>query len=338
MIKTKLLLIIISIAAVFSPGFVFALGEYDGVWAGVQTITVPGYLYESEITGTAIYQNSQTSMSLYDPLYGSVTLVKSGDTKWILPSPITATVMGYLATVNSIELTFGSSSYFTGSVAVSVQGISATSTLQHYRKSCTSISNNATITGLSGSNYDVRCYEIDIPYGASNLNVVTSGGSGNCDLTIGYHKPDFNVEFSESDTNAEQISVSVPDEGKWYIVLSAWPSYASMTLQASFDVGYFEPVSSFSMSVQTGAKPLTVQFTDQSTNTITSWAWDFGDGTTSSEQNPVHIYQTPGTYTVSLTVTGPGGTNEAVKTDYITVTGSTASVNIVPALQLLLSK
>ena len=53
-----------------------------------------------------------------------------------------------------------------------------------------------------------------------------------------------------------------------------------------------------------GVMPLTVQFTDLSTSDgeIRLWLWDFGDGNTSTEQNPIHIYERPGTYTVSLTV------------------------------------
>lgn len=52
-----------------------------------------------------------------------------------------------------------------------------------------------------------------------------------------------------------------------------------------------------------------VQFFDLSTNgPVTSWLWDFGDGTTSTQQNPSHAYNTPagGGYWVTLTVTGPG--------------------------------
>jgi PKD repeat protein len=79
------------------------------------------------------------------------------------------------------------------------------------------------------------------------------------------------------------------------------------------------PVADFTADPASGTAPLTVNFTDLSTGSITDWAWDFGDSGTSTEQNPAHIYNTPGAYTVSLTVTGPGGTAIETKTDYITV-------------------
>ncbi|MDD4455400.1 MAG: PKD domain-containing protein, partial [Candidatus Methanomethylophilaceae archaeon] len=68
-----------------------------------------------------------------------------------------------------------------------------------------------------------------------------------------------------------------------------------------------------------GTAPLTVRFTDTSTGEITAWLWDFGDGATSTEQNPTHTYTAPGTYTVSLTATNAGGSSTESKTDYITV-------------------
>jgi PKD repeat protein len=64
-----------------------------------------------------------------------------------------------------------------------------------------------------------------------------------------------------------------------------------------------------------------VTFTDLSTGDITDWEWDFGDGTPHSfVQNPVHTYDNEGYYTVSLTVTGPGGSDTETKNDYIHAT------------------
>jgi len=75
----------------------------------------------------------------------------------------------------------------------------------------------------------------------------------------------------------------------------------------------------FSADVRTGQAPLTVQFADRSTGNITEWLWDFGDEQTSTNQNPTHTYDNPGSYTVTLTVTGPQGTDVEIKEDYIEV-------------------
>ncbi|MFT5464807.1 MAG: PKD repeat protein, partial [Planctomycetota bacterium] len=79
------------------------------------------------------------------------------------------------------------------------------------------------------------------------------------------------------------------------------------------------PVAVFGQDVMTGPAPLTVTFADQSTGMIDTWDWNFGDGSSSSLQSPDHIYAAIGLYTVSLTVTGPGGTDTVVATDLITV-------------------
>lgn len=87
------------------------------------------------------------------------------------------------------------------------------------------------------------------------------------------------------------------------------------------------PVADFTADPISGVYPLTVNFTDQSTGNITSWEWEFGDGETSTNQNPTHTYEDPGIYTVELTVTGPGGTDTETKADYIVVEHETPVAN-----------
>jgi len=65
----------------------------------------------------------------------------------------------------------------------------------------------------------------------------------------------------------------------------------------------------FTVDQSAGPAPLTVQFADSSTDSPTTWAWDFGDGTTSTSQNPTHIFTLPGTYEVTLTATNAQGTD-----------------------------
>ena len=63
-----------------------------------------------------------------------------------------------------------------------------------------------------------------------------------------------------------------------------------------------------------------MQFTDTSSNNPSSWLWTFGDGNTSTVQNPTHTYRAPGNYTVNLTVSTGSGTDTLSRPGYITVT------------------
>ena len=84
------------------------------------------------------------------------------------------------------------------------------------------------------------------------------------------------------------------------------------------------PVAEFSANFTSGEAPLTVQFTDLSTNSPTSWFWDFDNDSTvdSTEQSPSYTYFTTGTYTVNLTVSNANGSDNEIKTDLISVSGS----------------
>jgi len=85
-----------------------------------------------------------------------------------------------------------------------------------------------------------------------------------------------------------------------------------------------EPMAAFTANHTTIIEVGTINFSDQSTNTPTSWSWNFGDGETSNSQNPLHSYTTLGSYTVSLTVSNSYGSDTVTKTDYITVISSGA--------------
>jgi photosystem II stability/assembly factor-like uncharacterized protein len=77
--------------------------------------------------------------------------------------------------------------------------------------------------------------------------------------------------------------------------------------------------AAFSASPLNGIAPLNVQFTDQSSGSPTVWSWQFGDGGTSTVQNPSHTYSAPGKYSVVLDASNPTSTNSLTKSDYITV-------------------
>jgi PGF-pre-PGF domain-containing protein len=79
------------------------------------------------------------------------------------------------------------------------------------------------------------------------------------------------------------------------------------------------PEAAFVRNVTSGTAPLTVSFFDASRNSPTAWAWDFGDGTNSTEQNPVHTYTEAGLYTVTLSVENEFGANSTSRTDCVSV-------------------
>ena len=86
------------------------------------------------------------------------------------------------------------------------------------------------------------------------------------------------------------------------------------------------PVANFSGAPTSGNAPLSVSFTDSTTNNPTAWSWTFGDGGTTTAQNPSHTYSSAGAYTVALTATNGGGNNTNTKTNYITVASANPPV------------
>jgi PKD repeat protein len=90
------------------------------------------------------------------------------------------------------------------------------------------------------------------------------------------------------------------------------------------------PDADFSADILSGPDPLTVQFFDNSAGYPSAWTWDFGDGDTSEEQNPQHVYSMAGTYSVSLRAENKWGNGTAGKSNYISVVDGTSHKSIFP--------
>jgi PKD repeat protein len=110
------------------------------------------------------------------------------------------------------------------------------------------------------------------------------------------------------------VLVSIPvhaDDGNTTTVPTTTATTTVPTTTATMVVTTAPPApgASFTGSPTSGTAPLTVQFTDTSTGSPTSWSWDFGDGGSSLKQDPSHTYATPGSYTVVLTVAGAAGSS-----------------------------
>jgi PKD repeat protein len=130
-------------------------------------------------------------------------------------------------------------------------------------------------------------------------------------------------DFGDGQTSADRNPThTYQDPGVYTVSLTVANSWGSDTeTKADYiTVTVPAPVANFTGTPTSGAAPLTVSFMDTSTNSPTSWAWDFGDGGTSTVQHPSHQYTSAGNYTVSLTATNAGGSDTETKADYITVT------------------
>ncbi|HKM24197.1 MAG TPA: PKD domain-containing protein, partial [Corynebacterium sp.] len=127
--------------------------------------------------------------------------------------------------------------------------------------------------------------------------------------------------FGDGNTSAAQNPVhTYTTAGTYSVNLTATNEYGSdYELKTDYITVYGPVTAQFTATPTAGIAPLTVQFTDLSGGRPTSWAWTFGDGGTSSEQNPQHTYTTAGTHTVTLTASHPYDSDIETKTAYITV-------------------
>ena len=134
------------------------------------------------------------------------------------------------------------------------------------------------------------------------------GGSSD-DIVRSFTSESFNGEVATGDWTLHVEDTAAADTG----TINTW----SLTLSAIGEVSPQPPRAGFDVETQ----GLTVNFTDSSTdanNDITQWSWEFGDGATSSDQNPMHVYAASGNYDVVLTVTDSEG-NTSTSTQTVVV-------------------
>jgi PKD repeat protein len=131
----------------------------------------------------------------------------------------------------------------------------------------------------------------------------------------------YDVRYEVGDVTSYQL-VGLEEGRRYHFAVTA---YAVLYGESEFsnDVGttipYRAPVVDFSASATMGTAPLALNFVATVQGTATSYLWTFGDGSTSTASNPVHVYEAPGVYSVSLAVMGPGGTASSTRIGYVTV-------------------
>ncbi|MBQ4847552.1 S8 family serine peptidase [Pseudoalteromonas sp. MMG013] len=133
-------------------------------------------------------------------------------------------------------------------------------------------------------------------------------GGGADDINQSFASSAFNGEVAQGDWTLKVVDTYAEDTGS----INQW----ALTLTGLGEVGPRAPEADFLPVVDS----LQVSFFDGSRDAnddISTWAWDFGDGNTSSEQNPVHVYGATGLYPVTLTVTDATGLTDSRSMDVV---------------------
>ena len=298
--------------------------------SGTNTTATPAVTSAATAVATTIPTVSPTHTATpTQTVTTAVTTAKTTATTAVptsLPTTAVTTLPAQNATTTTVQTTT------TTAVPTSAQTTAATTVpTQTATATATSISQIAETAGFSGSP----------PSGPAPLIVQFT------DLSSGA-PTSWNWNFGDGETDTTQNpshTYSLP--GSYTVTLTVTIGGTSYTSSQAGYVSVDETTATpaptdtsaateaaFSGSPTTGTEPLTVMFTDSSTGSPTSWNWNFGDGETDTTQNPSHTYAIPGSYTVSLTTTGPEGTSIKSLSDYITVEGSTTPVPTQPPEQV----
>ena len=193
------------------------------------------------------------------------------------------------------------------------------------------LENGVAVTSVSSAKGEEIHWWLDVAVADGDelgaLTFAISGGSGDADIYVRYGaQPTTSTYDYRPYKGGNSETVNVADDklqdGRWYVMVRAYSDYSGVELIANYttivDPGNVAPQASFSSAVS----DLTATFTDSSADidgSIASWSWNFGDGNSSSEKNPVHTYAENGTYNVSLTVVDNEGATSEAMTQAVTV-------------------
>jgi gliding motility-associated-like protein len=192
-----------------------------------------------------------------------------------------------------------------------------------YTWSTTPVQNTATATGLSAGTYSCIVSDADgctdtltvtitqpaaLTGTISGTSLQCTGASNTLSITPGGGTPLYTVTWNPGGGSGNSITIN-PDSTTTYTATIT--DQNGCTRIDSFLVNVLQIGTVGLTASSGGCAPWTVNFTDQTlppvNGAITGWLWDFGDGNTSTAQNPSHQYTTPGNYTVTLVVTFTGG-------------------------------
>ena len=129
-----------------------------------------------------------------------------------------------------------------------------------------------------------------------------------------------NQQSPLTNTGALSDSVTFTWQATGTQAITVTASNVGGTATGAHAITIYSPVQAAFTAVPTGGfAPLTVVFTNTSSGDYTASLWSFGDSITSTMENPTHTYTAAGVFTVSLEISGPGGSDKETKAGYVTV-------------------
>lgn len=178
-----------------------------------------------------------------------------------------------------------------------------------------------TVTNSAGSNTFSQTSLVTVTTTpVAGFTFATSNNAVNF-TNISSNASSYSWSFGDGNTSAAENPVhSYAQDGTYTVTLSATNNCGTVLATQTVEI-VTPPIAGFSASGNTGCAPLTVQFSNESSENATSFAWQFPGGApaSSSEENPVVTYEQPGTYAVILMVSNSAGTNETTQAGIVTV-------------------
>jgi PGF-pre-PGF domain-containing protein len=324
-----------------SDGSEFKLNSFViSTGLGDTTVTIKGYRDNAEIASSSVNTESFTTFNVTGNsdweyidevrMTGADLDVDIDDIDFspaVLPTYYSVTYNGNTNTAGTVPV---DGNVYSNGASVTVLGNTGSLVKTGYAftawntaagGSGTSYNDGATFS-MGSSNVILYAQWIPIPVANFSANVT----SGAVPLSVGFTDSSTNSpttwfwDFGDgANSTIQNPTHEYSSAGTYNVSLNATNAGGSnISTQLSYITAAIAPVANFSANVTSGASPLSVGFTDSSTNFPTSWFWDFGDGTNSSTQNPTHTYSSAGTYNVSLNATNVGGSNMSTQLSYIT--------------------
>lgn len=174
----------------------------------------------------------------------------------------------------------------------------------------------------SGARGEEVHFTMNVPAGVSTLTFDTNGGSGDADMYVKFGAQPTSSDYDcrpYKGGNLEHCDIANVQQGTYFVMLSGYADFSDVNVTGSYVVGSSRNLAPVALTDgpfvgNTGGSITMNSNSTDADGSIGQYLWDFGDGTTSTEANPAHVYAAAGVYSVTLTVTDNDGESTSTTT------------------------